>query len=68
MLDAKDTEMKRVSICCNMFIWKGEKTFKTCNRQSIFTTTEDSFPVVVRSLGLGITDMKTRKVKTIWPT
>lgn len=59
MLDAKDTEMKRLSICYNMFIWKGEKTFKTCNRHSIFTATEDSFPAVVRSLGLGITDMKT---------
>lgn len=36
MLDAKDTEMKRVSICRNMFIWKGEKTFKTCNRQYFY--------------------------------
>lgn len=35
---------------------------------SIFTATEDSFPVVVRSLGLRITDMKTWKVETIWPT
>lgn len=51
---------------CKMLIWKVGKIFKrhVTDKYNILTANEDSFSPVVRSLGLGIIEIKIWKTET----
>lgn len=53
-------------MCYKRLIWKVEKIFKRhiTGKHNIFTANEDSFPPVVKTLGLGITAMRIWKAET----